>query len=1113
MKTTHLLTTWALSALFVACTADEFKVANPDNVSQDRAKVHPDFVLLTEDLQTRYAVEGGAGISFDFEKGDRLGAALVDEYVEGENPENFEVLPFALENHSLDCQGNGEWTPDAQLSVGHYLYLYPYNSEDASAQGEPPSYTGLIYKLPIVQEMYTDGSTLHVLNAAIENGNQAISAGVLHECDRQANVELKNLFTYPKLTIYFDSAEPVTSVSQIVLKTEGTDPFVVKGEFEHRIVADMFMQNHHGTITNKDFWDETTQTVDWDKVGTYDFLYDGSASPYGEAEYSNQIVVKFADDAQVGEDYTTKNKFVEARIMMPSIDNFAPELDDPSASTGIVMYVYTDNGVYKTPFQASSFDFKATTDKEMQQAALWRNRSNGLTLKPLTADNKTEDAENYVATQEEWNNLVGMYGNSGIDREIAIVGDEFVFDENTQWPTNCRFYLTTDVSVEGNVEIKNVSVRQNNITVTEGSTLTLGNTLEAWQIINDGTLLVTSSVATKSEGYYDGISVVVNRGTMDIAEGAKFEFMTIETTGGAVTNNAGDIRTDMYNYGTVNNYGIIRAGSISNVVDMGSSRGSIENAVGAEIWVESLFSNYADVVNKGTLSCENPENVFITNTGQIYSMSGATTYLTKNHYGGIVYVYTADAAGLTIEGEKGTVEYTATQPAEDFTNSLVNQVVATEDLTILGGEIETLYFRGDEAALVLNEGSKVNWLSVDSGKLTLASDMGLEMLSVRQDAELVIATGATLNFNGFPEYFGNYGRIVVNGTLMAPALDEGDYGVGTIDVEGGDVIWRDQSPEQAEQIYDAAVQDLVQAWILSSEQISWELVENIGSWDWQSAISSSSGSENWYMLATIAKNAYCDWREALGENPVDSYNTLQYVTNILPKEASEGGKIYALIQQYKAESYNGVPAAFNGVLPYNDWLMVSTPMDESGVYFKPSADTKLEDITNESSMNMLDMFVDAASRITRASVNVSTNSDETEREVENKAIWLTLKSGLNKEIVAQHPDWIPDYSYVCLYEGSEFSEYEVMDGLLNNDFGDWFKSIVETGGWTFETLKEVHWGIWAVKQAADGNNPNVDASEQNKIKASGLLDYVDVVMHEWRFTDAQIKFMNKRLKK
>ena len=57
MKTTHLLTTWALSALFVACTADEFKVANPDNVSQDRAKVHPDFVLLTEDLQTRYAVK------------------------------------------------------------------------------------------------------------------------------------------------------------------------------------------------------------------------------------------------------------------------------------------------------------------------------------------------------------------------------------------------------------------------------------------------------------------------------------------------------------------------------------------------------------------------------------------------------------------------------------------------------------------------------------------------------------------------------------------------------------------------------------------------------------------------------------------------------------------------------------------------------------------------------------------------------------------------------------------------------------------------------------------------------------------------------------------------
>lgn len=104
MKTTHLLTTWALSALFVACTADEFKVANPDNVSQDRAKVHPDFVLLTEDLQTRYAVEGGAGISFDFEQGDQMGAVLIDEYEEGMNPEDFNVTYNIQKGYCMDYQ-------------------------------------------------------------------------------------------------------------------------------------------------------------------------------------------------------------------------------------------------------------------------------------------------------------------------------------------------------------------------------------------------------------------------------------------------------------------------------------------------------------------------------------------------------------------------------------------------------------------------------------------------------------------------------------------------------------------------------------------------------------------------------------------------------------------------------------------------------------------------------------------------------------------------------------------------------------------------------------------------------------------------------------------------
>ena len=805
MKTTHLLTTWALSALFVACTADEFKVANPDNVSQDRAKVHPDFVLLTEDLQTRYAVEGGAGISFDFEKGDQMGAVLIDEYEEGMNPEDFNVTYNIQKGYCMDYQENGEWKPNAQLDAGHYLFVYPFNPENkVDNQIDYFGSNAVIYTFPSVQEMYYDRDRLHVLNAAIEKGNQAIGAAVLHEGEQTAEVGLKNLFTYPKMVIYFDSNEPVTSVSQIVLKAETAEPFLVKGEFDHRVVSDMFAGNYNGNLTGKDYWNEATQTVDWDKVGTYDFL-----SGHIVDEASNYIVVKFAESARVGEDYVTKNKFVEARVMMPSIDNFGPELDNPAASTGIVMYVYTNNGVYRTPFQASSFDFKATTDKEMQQAALWRNRSNGLTLKPLTADNKTENAEILVTTQEEWNNLVAMYGNSGVDQTVAIVGNEFVFNEETQWPTNCRFHLTTDVSVEGNVEIKNVSMigwdpsgANLTVTVKEGATLTLNNTFEAIQLNNHGTLLVNASVSTRSNGYYDGILFVSNRNRMDIYEGAKVEFSQLETTTDAVTNNFGDIHTRIYNYGTINNYGIMHTSG--NNVYVNEGIGWIYNMKGAEIWIDGYFTNDTYIINEGMLACEDTEYGRIVNNREISSGIEATTHVTDNY--DMIYVYTADAAGLTITGERGVVSYEIMQPAEYLPKSLVNRVVFREDFTMLGGEVESLHYWGSgDATLTLAnstdpsaEGCKVHELSVQDNRLTLGSDIELESLDVLVTTELIIPEGVTLTYNGFYENFLNTGRIVVRGTFIAPNMDGSYSGGGTIDIEGGEVIWGNQSEESAE---------------------------------------------------------------------------------------------------------------------------------------------------------------------------------------------------------------------------------------------------------------------------------------------------------------------------
>ena len=205
--------------------------------------------------------------------------------------------------------------------------------------------------------------------------------------------------------------------------------------------------------------------------------------------------------------------------------------------------------------------------------------------------------------------------------------------------------------------------------------------------------------------------------------------------------------------------------------------------------------NQAILTNEGTLTC--------TNYGTVYSVIGATTNVTDNY--GTIEVKTADAAGLTIAGERGNVQYIATQSADDFTNSLVTNVYFEGDYTILGGEINSLNFWGSEATLTLNnptdpsaEGCKVNELCVISGGLTLASDMGIDALSVGGTGELIIPEGVTLTYNG-SDYFGNSGRIVVRGTLIAPNIMEGGFnGDGTIDVEGGEVIWGNQSEESAE---------------------------------------------------------------------------------------------------------------------------------------------------------------------------------------------------------------------------------------------------------------------------------------------------------------------------
>ena len=79
MRTKHILTAMVLPALFAACTADDFETVNVAGDSQ-RPMLSGVTLTTVDGADTRYAVEeGAAGLKFNYENGDQIGAAIIDQ--------------------------------------------------------------------------------------------------------------------------------------------------------------------------------------------------------------------------------------------------------------------------------------------------------------------------------------------------------------------------------------------------------------------------------------------------------------------------------------------------------------------------------------------------------------------------------------------------------------------------------------------------------------------------------------------------------------------------------------------------------------------------------------------------------------------------------------------------------------------------------------------------------------------------------------------------------------------------------------------------------------------------------------------------------------------------
>lgn len=809
MKTKHILTALALPALLAACNNDEFENMNFEQAQSERPLLSEDFSLKFSDgVETRYAVNGDASLNFNFQSGDQIGAAIIDQFNASKpnDPSQWDIIESLAGNYPFEYNAqSGVWKASTRLGIGHYLFTYPYNPED-NTRG------AVSYSLPTVQELYTDENGTVDLNAAIEKDNKAICAALLVEDNSPLEAKLRNLFTYPKFVINFDNGLPITSVSKVVLKYNGNsgEGFLVKGGLDHNKVWTAFKTSE----TYQQGPDAYFETV----TNTSTFLRNNEGG-YTTFEYNPYLVAKFPANTAVKTDGTTNNKIVEVRFMMPGAEmSYNNGYNGGEYYNNLSMYIYTNAGVYEIDDVLSAIDFKSTTSASLKERVLARNASYTLNLNKEAVEKSQEEL--YIVTNTtDWNELVSAYGNeeaytASAPLKIAVVGSEFTIDADAKMPSKAFFQVNTPVTVKGNVTLNNLIV-ENNVTIAEGANVTTSGTFKvgySYEVENNGTLNIAKVLNSRNQVVsYDGISTIVNNTTLNIVADAQASFgLTNEKN--ATVSNEGIVTVNGQNHGIINNKGTMYTNGLYQNYDWEWVSGQqvitnmpvIKND--GKIISNYKLGNGATIENNGEITCNAATSGEIENSYLINSAKDKITYITTNT--GKIVVYEANpGSDIKITTQNGVVEYATANSTEDFDGSIVTDVIASKALTIskIGKVANVTMTDGGKLTLPVASGAttaELNKLTVEGGTVELGSNIKVNvMLTVAQGARITVPSGKVLYATGMV----NNGSILVSGTFTT---EVNQYAAGLVQAEGPDAkieFGYDPDQEAQEKAYQSAL--------------------------------------------------------------------------------------------------------------------------------------------------------------------------------------------------------------------------------------------------------------------------------------------------------------------
>lgn len=654
MKTTKLLI-GALAAMSFAACQNEALVAEQPSKAEGRAQIDVK-IVPTQGVDSRMLNNNG---TFSWETTDKLGAAMVDPATEGT------IVDDAHFGNALFNYADGEFTTASTLSVGAYLFYYPYDAKNTTSRG------GVNVKPLGAQKFDATGEEMMKNNFMVAPIAQL---GGAEAGELTLPMTFRSIYGYGKLTLTNksknDEFDPqALEIQKIVI--ENTDGFVLGGTLTPATIKNATAtKNLYVDLRDEDA-DASALFAKADAV-YLDKVVDGETIKPAPVQWNTS-----ATTGAVSIDCLTGTKGIEVaagesvttRVLIPA---GVYDMDN------ITITVYTTVGYFTLDADAittadNAGEFVVRNSRVKTIAAEITGTAESLNGEVINIVSKND----FIATMKQFVNEKNAAIKVKMNGDVAVDADMLAAIPTTKDQT---FTFVNGATIEANKTLKKVNFEGGKVTIKGNVTIAgeanFNNASEV--VVESGSLTIAKDVITKSIEVKKDATLNLNpgvvvasdfvdfAGTLNVGEAASRaatepEAVTITST----------VQIKLVS-GTVN---INAPLTLNNSIVLGES-GDDAKALAAVVNYGLNKTMYvresATMENNTTLSVN-------TNTGVINNNEDLT--ITSENSGEI---NNAAEAELTVEKNTGVINNSgiATVDTNDGEDAVINQILATSKLIV-----------------------------------------------------------------------------------------------------------------------------------------------------------------------------------------------------------------------------------------------------------------------------------------------------------------------------------------------------------------------------------------------------------------------------------------------